>query len=133
MGASQRSSNDRDQLLVKIFDYERSMVNLVSNALDPKYSYILTKNTGLNDGTSFSEGNVVPLKIGEHLGFGRFVTLTEAALVFVGLDNKGDPKNAISGGSRTNPEGYATKMQAFCFWDSSTPRPAFRTIRRVSG
>lgn len=122
---SAKYPNDRDQLLVKIFDYERSMVNLVSNALEPKYSFIQTNNAGLNDGTSFSEGNVVPLKIGEHLGFGRFVTLTEAALVFVGLDNDGDPKNAISDGLRTNPEGYATKMQAFLLLGFVHTSPGF--------
>ncbi len=74
------SNNIRRQILTEMFDMIRSGVNAYSNALTPSYNYAPTY---LDSG----EGQVVPLMpnsgvaSGTH-GFGRFITLSGAAIVF---------------------------------------------------
>ena len=65
--------DDRDQILTEIFDYIRC-INLKDSSL----------STTANDSKYYfaPQGLVVPMQIGKGSGFGRFPTISEAALVF---------------------------------------------------
>ncbi len=106
--------NSKEQILTEMFDLIRSGVNSYSTDLAPKYSYAPPY-------LSSGEGQVVPLVppsgtagAGTH-GFGRFVTITGAAIVFYRsnpsyFQTEGtDPnkKIVIAGGVKTdvNPNG----------------------------
>ncbi|MEZ0255822.1 MAG: Verru_Chthon cassette protein A, partial [Chthoniobacter sp.] len=79
---------DRDQFLTEILDYIRS-TNLFDDTIEPTpYSYPTrgaqftrrrTSQTGVDPG----HGQVTPLRIGTTQGFGRFYTISEAALHFI--------------------------------------------------
>ncbi len=78
--SSKYTTNVRRQILTEMFDMIRSGVNAYSTALSPQYNYAPSY---LDSG----EGQVVPLApasgiaSGTH-GFGRFITLSGAAIVF---------------------------------------------------
>jgi len=78
--SSKYNTSVRHQILTEMFDMIRSGVNAYSNGLSPSYNYAPTY---LDSG----EGQVVPLMptsgtaSGTH-GFGRFITLSGAAIVF---------------------------------------------------
>jgi uncharacterized protein (TIGR02600 family) len=79
---------DRDQFLTEILDYIRS-TNLFDDTIEPTpYSYPTrgaqytrrrTSQTGVDPG----HGQVTPLRIGTTQGFGRFYTISEAAMHFI--------------------------------------------------
>jgi uncharacterized protein (TIGR02600 family) len=81
-------TDDRNQFLTEIEDYIRS-TNLFDDTIEPApYSYPTrgaqftrrrTSQTGVDPG----HGQVMPLRIGTTQGFGRFYTISEAALHFI--------------------------------------------------
>ena len=75
----------RDQILTEMWDYIRSSVNTFSTTSSPEYTYApFDKN--LNNLVS-GHSQVVPLVLpNDTKGFGRFSTITEAALVFYRKD-----------------------------------------------
>ncbi|HSH94873.1 MAG TPA: hypothetical protein VK968_12055, partial [Roseimicrobium sp.] len=86
--ATKYGTADRDQILTEIVDYIRS-TNLFDDTIEPTpYSYPTkgmqftnrrTSQTGVDSG----HGQVTPLRIGTTQGFGRFYTISEAALHFI--------------------------------------------------
>lgn len=81
----EKYSEDRAQIATSIVDYIRSEANTSAPGLStpdsPRgYSYAPPKQR-ITGRVTEGEGQVVPLKIGETRGFGRFATITEAALV----------------------------------------------------
>lgn len=80
--------SERDQILTEMVDFIRTEVNTYSTAnnLTPQYDYAPTRRGGPVAG----ETQLVPLKIrkgldsdgGTTMGFGRFATVSEVALVF---------------------------------------------------
>lgn len=69
----------RDQILTEMFDFVRSHVNTFSTAGNPAYFYAPFNPSRLIPGQS----QIVPLVLPNGTrGFGRFPTITEAALVF---------------------------------------------------
>lgn len=88
---AQKYGDDSDQILTETFDYVRSAPNVVSKAVDPKYYYA-------GSGGDAGENYVVPLQLNlngkAYKGFGRFPTLTEAALVFTGTEK--DAQNRVT-------------------------------------
>lgn len=87
----QKYGDDADQLITQTFDYVRSAPNVVSKAFAPAYYYAGT-------GGDAGENYVVPLRIDLNgkvtKGFGRFPTMTEAALVFTGTEK--DSQNRVT-------------------------------------
>ncbi len=76
-----RSYSDRDQILTQMMDYIRTNVNSYSTAqnMAPQYDYAPTRRGGPVAG----ETQLVPLVLPNNTkGFGRFATVTEAAIVF---------------------------------------------------
>lgn len=75
------TASDRDQILTEIFDYIRS-TNLQEQSESGKtFTTPMTSQNGvgvLYPGSNF----VVPIKIGNTRGFGRFPTISEAAIQF---------------------------------------------------
>ncbi len=132
--------DDRDQIITEIFDYSRS-VNLVDtgapgrggNKFSPytprffKEGVSETNSTGGYSGRNARSvdwsGMVVPLKVNNTQGLGRFVTLSEAALIFHrSTDNDRVPPT--NGGS-----GNAQVMQAVLSLEIATTMPGFPAIR----
>jgi uncharacterized protein (TIGR02600 family) len=73
----------RDQIVTEIFDFIRSSVNTISTAGTPKYYYTPFDPKGFVT----AQSQVVPLSLPNGTkGFGRFSTITEAALVFYRKD-----------------------------------------------
>lgn len=89
---AQKYADDSDQILTETFDYVRSAPNMMSKAVAPTYTY---PGSGGNDGV-LGESYVVPLRIDLNgkpcKGFGRFPTLTEAALVFTGTEKDAEKR-----------------------------------------
>ncbi|TLD71537.1 Verru_Chthon cassette protein A [Phragmitibacter flavus] len=77
----------RDQILTQMWDFVRSQVNTFSTAGNPSYYFAPFNPSGMISGQS----QVVPLSLPNGTrGFGRFPTITEAALVFY-ASNPDDP------------------------------------------
>jgi uncharacterized protein (TIGR02600 family) len=75
--------NSRDQILTQMWDLTRSMVNTFNTGELPNYFYTPFNKSGMIAG----QGQVVPLELPNGTkGFGRFPTVTEAALVFYNKD-----------------------------------------------
>jgi len=113
---SQKYPADRDQILTEIFDYIRC-----TNLVDPNLgNYPLTapavgggtwprltnqfvkaiKTPSNGNGNALlGLGQVMPIRIGDTVGFGRFAVLKEIALVYVCV---GDGANAASNDPATN-------------------------------
>lgn len=90
--------NSRDQILTEMFDFVRSGVNTFSGGETPKYYYTPFNLSGFTTGQSQIVPSVLP---NGTKGFGRFPTVTEAALVFYRQDKLTYRKLDSSG----NPEG----------------------------
>ncbi|MEZ0276091.1 MAG: Verru_Chthon cassette protein A [Roseimicrobium sp.] len=97
----------RNQVLTEMVDLLRWSVNSYSTAMDPKY-YFLPQRTG----NYLGESSAVPAiaKDGSR-GFGRFPTITEAAIVFVaaGAEDPAQGKMAT------------TEMQAYIILEPFSP------------
>ncbi len=82
-GPSLGTYNDRDQILTSMFDYIRTNVNSYSTAqnLTPNYDYAPTRRGGV---PVPGETQLVPTVnlTNQTKGYGRFATVTEAAVVF---------------------------------------------------
>lgn len=75
--------NSRDQILTQIFDFVRSNVNTFSTGELPRYYFTPFSPSGMVVGQS----QIVPLVLPNGTkGFGRFSTITEAALIFYRKD-----------------------------------------------
>jgi uncharacterized protein (TIGR02600 family) len=86
----------RNQILTEMVDFMRWSVNSYSTGLTPSYTY-----TPPRTGIRTAESSAVPLVPGNGTkGFGRFPSITEAAIVFMATS-----KNAATGAT--------TRMQAF--------------------
>jgi uncharacterized protein (TIGR02600 family) len=99
-GNGKYNATTRDQILTEIFDFIRSNVNTFSTAGTPSYYYTPF------DPKSFIKGQsqIVPLALPNGTkGFGRFSTITEAALVFYRKDKLVISGPTVSGGSVTLP------------------------------
>lgn len=73
----------RDQILTEMWDLTRSMVNTFNTGEAPDYFYTPFNKSGMIAG----QGQVVPLELPNGTkGFGRFPTITEAALIFYNKD-----------------------------------------------
>lgn len=95
---------DRDQFLTEIVDYIRS-TNLFDDTIEPlPYTYPthgmqFTRRRTSQTGADPGHGQVTPLRIGTTQGFGRFYTISEAALHFICTgDAKFPESNILTGG-----------------------------------
>jgi uncharacterized protein (TIGR02600 family) len=107
---SKYGTADCDQVLTEAMDYVRSQVNIFSAGLSPAYRYV---NGGAMGGEWWNAPLVVEKSGSTTKGFGRFPTLTEAALVFAAAE-----KNAAD-----TTVGNATKLQAFVLLQFYRPNP----------
>jgi len=119
------------QLLTEMFDMIRSGVNAYNTSLTPKYSYA----PSLGDP---GEGQVIPLKPNSGpgagtQGFGRYATVTSAALVFfrgnaANYTTTGNPPvvvtDPITGKIRITPD---AQIQAVLLLNTFTPSPGLPT------
>lgn len=72
---STKFGSDRDQVLTEMLDFVRSGVSSLSKGnVSGNYDYAPAR--GIE-----GEGQIIPLRIGSTMGFGRNVTITEAAIV----------------------------------------------------
>lgn len=79
----QKYPESRDQILTEMFDFVRSSVNTFSSGDNPKYYFTPFNPSGFITGQS----QIVPAALPNGTkGFGRFSTITEAALVFYRMD-----------------------------------------------
>ncbi|HSJ01493.1 MAG TPA: Verru_Chthon cassette protein A [Verrucomicrobium sp.] len=101
--ASKYTVPRRNQILTEMVDFMRWSVNSYNTGLLPNY-YYLPQRTGKLTG----ESSAVPLIPGNDTkGFGRWPTITEAAIIFMATDAGAD--------------GKATKMQAFIALEPFSP------------
>jgi len=100
--------NDRDQVLTEITDYIRASVNSYNTALDPKYDYLPSRGF-----PKPGETQAVPLYIAKSdtKGFGRFATITKAAILFFATNATEDASKPID------------KMQAYLLLEPFNPTP----------
>ncbi|MCE9612462.1 MAG: Verru_Chthon cassette protein A [Chthoniobacter sp.] len=86
-GAGTTGITDRDQILTSIYDYIRC-VNLAdtSNSASPFTPPFDAPNLGIDKLDLYrpGAGEVVPIKIGQTKGFGRFASVAEADVLFYG-------------------------------------------------
>ena len=78
---SSKLGADRDQVLTEMFDFTRSGVNSLSKGNSTgNFDYAPTRPP---EGGQEGEGQIIPLQIAANntMGFGRFVTITEAAII----------------------------------------------------
>ena len=79
----QKYPDSRDQILTEIFDFIRSSVNTFSSGDNPKYYFTPFNPSGFITGQS----QIVPAVLPNGTkGFGRFSTITEAAIIFYRQD-----------------------------------------------
>ena len=79
----------RDQILTEMFDYVRSSINTFSSGMTPYYYYTPFNPSGFVTGQSQVVPTVLPADSTRPYatkGFGRFSTITEAALIFYRQD-----------------------------------------------
>ncbi|MFT5467217.1 MAG: hypothetical protein ACI8UO_002321 [Verrucomicrobiales bacterium] len=87
---SEKYPQDSEQIATSMMDYIRSQANTAAAGLPTEsspqgYSFVPPKQR-ITGRISEGEGQVVPLRIGDTRGFGRFATITEAALVIYASD-----------------------------------------------
>ncbi len=121
---------DQEQILTEMVDYCRSGLNTMALGLptdnhEDGYFYVPPRQV-VGTNAVAGEGQVLPLKIEETMGFGRSVTITEAALVF--YPSKRDEEKTIRvdfpGRNKNLPSGYrASEVKAFLMLEFFTPSP----------
>jgi len=96
---STKYTTDRDQILTEILDYIRS-TNLYDDtvAAGKQFTNARTGQTSVNPG----HGQVTPLRIGTTQGFGRFYTISEAALQFICTADQANAESNITEGAGKN-------------------------------
>jgi len=112
------------QILTQMFDFIRSGVNNHNNALTPTYDHMPPQMTK-------GEGQVIPLRLPNGTnGFGRFFTITEAALVFYRSDLATDAEAALPDAfpdpatfDPTTPTLRPSQMRAVLLLEPFTPSP----------
>lgn len=131
---SAKYPDTRDQILTEMFDLTRSMVNTFNTAETPNYYYSPFNPSGFIKG----QGQVVPLELPNGTkGFGRFPTITEAALVIyqstpTTISGTMPAGGSISSGSGTNTVVHATFASGTML--SKYPLPdAVTSPLRISG
>ena len=121
---------DRDQILTEMVDYCRSGLNTMSLGLETpnnEKGYFYTPPRQVEGINSIAgEGQILPLKIDDTMGFGRNVTISEAAIVFYAT--KRDEEKTIRvdypGRRHQFASGYRAKeMKAFLVLEFFTPSP----------
>lgn len=101
--------SERDQILTEIFDYSRSAINLIDSGsgaavfAGPKVSNMKVYTTG-------GPGQVVPIRIGDTMGFGRTSTLYEPFLHINAIETVVDPAamtfyDKFDAAYNSNPDG----------------------------
>ena len=86
--------SERDQILTEIFDYTRSQINLIDSGTGAS-AYAGPRVSNMKNHTTGGPGQVIPIRIGSTMGFGRTSTLYEAILHIIALDTIVDP-NALA-------------------------------------
>lgn len=87
---------DRDQVLTESMDYLRSSLNSYNEALAPTYEYLPSRASFPKPGETqcvpmTAKGTATVALAEDHMGFGRFASFSEAAIVFfVANDSQGD-------------------------------------------
>ena len=111
--------DDRDQILTQIVDYCRSGLNTMAYGLPTEasaegYVYSPPRTPGAQSGP-LGEGQIIPLQIDDSRGFGRSITITEAALVLHPVAHEEDPDLDIRypGKQGNHPLYRATEFKAF--------------------
>jgi uncharacterized protein (TIGR02600 family) len=80
---SEKYPRTRDQILTQMWDYIRSGVNTFGTREDPHYAYTPFNPSGFD----VAQSQIVPLVLpNKTKGFGRFSTITEAAIIFYRKD-----------------------------------------------
>ncbi len=127
-GPGGKYAQDRDQIVVGMLDYLRSGLNTYALGLptgrDSRgYTYSAPRQIG-GMGSVRGESQVVPLEIDGLRGFGRFFTITEAAIVFYPTDHADEPDMTASVPTQGNIPAYrARSMRAFLLLEFFTPSP----------
>ncbi len=108
---------DRDQVLTESFDFIRANLNSYNTALDPKYDYLPTRTDYPHPGETqcipVTVSNTNTARLAEDcMGFGRYATITEAALVFF-----------IANDVPTDTAGLNDKLQAYLLLEPFNPSP----------
>jgi len=109
---SKYGADDRDEILTEIFDYIRC-VNLRDTTHDLliQSTYPASQVTAQEEKYRYApRGIVVPIRIGSSYGFGRFPTISEAALVF------------YHAGYVSTPDPVTGKTFAYYDWTKTAPR-----------
>jgi len=120
---------DRDQILTEIFDYIRCTNLNDLNVPDPSCQY-----AGGTTSYLFGQGEVAPITVGGTRGFGRFVTINEAALWIICTADPGTPTSndpatnltlaagtALTKNDGSNPKTKQIRIEAGLILDLFTP------------
>jgi uncharacterized protein (TIGR02600 family) len=106
---------DRDQILTEILDYIRC-TNLFDDTIEPGSSYTYpTKGHQFTDGRTSAtgvlsgHGQVTPLHLGSSQGFGRFYTISEAALHFIATADPSVAESNVPPGPGGSPASGANR------------------------
>lgn len=121
---------DRDQILTQIVDYCRSGLNTMAYGIPTEsaaegYVYSPPRSQTGRAGP-LGEGQVIPLEIGDQRGFGRSITITEAALVLYPASREENPtlENVTYPGKQGNHPLYRAKsIKAFLMVEFYCPSP----------
>lgn len=104
--------SERDQILTEIYDYIRC-TNLMASGATPGSS---DNYTSSNYKGGAGNGQVLPIEIGTTRGFGRFPTISEAAIQFRA--------------TASNSQKQITTMSATLLLSTSTPAQGYTAINR---
>jgi len=111
----------RDRVLTGMFDLIRSGLNTMPSGLTGGYNYTTERDSSRQNGERF----VVPIKInagnGDTKGYGRFSTVTQAALIFYATKTKSDPFGPPNVSPYRPP--LTTEMQAILVTQPFQPTP----------
>lgn len=123
---------DRDQILTEIFDYIRAL-----NAQDRSNSSIVSFTPSTPGSATLGKGQIVPIVDDTHAdsntrplrGFGRFPTVREAGLIFIGVGqtegtSKSVPPSATQDPAVPIPDGM-TRVQAVFYLNLFDPSMGF--------
>lgn len=141
----QKYPKDRDQILTEMFDYIRSL-----NAQDRSTSSIVSFTPSDPGSGTVGKGQIIPITDDSHAdsnsqplrGFGRFPTVREAGLIFIGVGQTSGTNKSIPPASSQGPgvpiaDGM-TRVQAVFFLNLFDPSQGYGAYSpnfqiRVSG
>lgn len=121
---------DTDQILTQIVDYCRSGLNTMAYGIPTEKAtegYVYSPpRSQVGRAGPLGEGQIIPLEIGDQRGFGRSVTISEAALVLYPASREENPslENVTYPGKRGNHPLYrARTIKAFLMVEFYCPSP----------